>query len=108
MDNKNRFIHIFTKKEKDNICISFQDNAGSKIKELRNCNPSLLFKIGKSYVGGVQFDNFLRVEVDDPIMITTTFLFILRSCSTMTGPITLPEPPPAECTTTFRLLDGLN
>ena len=34
MDNKNRFIHIFTKKEKDNICISFRDNAGGIKKEL--------------------------------------------------------------------------
>ncbi len=31
-DNQSKFIYIFTKKEQDNICISFQDNAGG-IKE---------------------------------------------------------------------------
>jgi hypothetical protein len=49
-------------------CEFCNEQIGSKIKELRNCNPSLLFKIGKSYVGGVQFDNFLRVEVDDSLL----------------------------------------
>lgn len=34
IDNQNRFIYIFAKKEKDNICISFQDNAGGIKKEL--------------------------------------------------------------------------
>ncbi|MBP9490322.1 MAG: PAS domain S-box protein [Aliarcobacter sp.] len=35
-DNQNRLIYIFTKKEENNICISFQDNAGGIKKELLN------------------------------------------------------------------------
>lgn len=37
------------------------------ITELRNTLPSLLIKIGNSYVGEAQFANYLKIEVDEDI-----------------------------------------
>ena len=40
------------------------------ITELRNTLPSLLIKIGNSYVGEAQFANYLKIEVDEDIIET--------------------------------------
>ncbi|MDE5643235.1 MAG: hypothetical protein K2I56_07050 [Muribaculaceae bacterium] len=40
------------------------------ITELRNTMPSLLIKIGNSYVGEDQYANYLRIDVDEDIALT--------------------------------------
>lgn len=40
------------------------------ITELRNTYPSLLIKIGNSFVGSVQYANYLKIEVDEGIVAT--------------------------------------
>ncbi|MDE6097639.1 MAG: hypothetical protein K2G24_02000 [Muribaculaceae bacterium] len=40
------------------------------ITELRNTMPSLLIKIGNSYVGDDQYANYLKIDVDDEIALT--------------------------------------
>lgn len=38
------------------------------LSELRNTNPSLLIKIGNSFVGETQYANYLKIEVDEEIV----------------------------------------
>ena len=45
------------------------------ITELRNTNPSLLIKIGNSYVGEAQYANYLKIEVDGD-MVSTVQTFV--------------------------------
>lgn len=40
------------------------------ISELRNTMPSLLIKIGNSFVGEAQYANYLKIDVDEDIMLT--------------------------------------
>lgn len=40
------------------------------ITELRDAMPSLLIKIGNSFVGDAQYANYLRIDVDDDIALT--------------------------------------
>lgn len=40
------------------------------ITELRNTMPSLLIKIGNSFVGDIQYANYLRIEIDEDIHLT--------------------------------------
>lgn len=40
------------------------------ITELRNALPSLLIKLGNSYVGDDQYANYLRIDVDEDILLT--------------------------------------
>ncbi len=40
------------------------------INELRNTSPSLLIKIGNSFVGDVQYANYLRIDIDEDILST--------------------------------------
>lgn len=49
-------------------CEFCKEQIGERISALKDCNPSLLFKIGKSYVGDRLFENFLRVEISEGIL----------------------------------------
>lgn len=51
--------------------------------ELRNTYPSLLIKIGTSYVGETQYANYLKLEVDEDIL-TTIQSFIDKFCDLLT------------------------
>lgn len=44
------------------------------ITELRNTLPSLLIKVGNSYVGDTEFANYLKIEVDEEIALTVQTL----------------------------------
>lgn len=47
--------------------------------ELRNTYPSLLIKVGNSFVGETQYANYLKIEVDEDILLTVQS-FIDRFC----------------------------
>lgn len=54
------------------------------ISELRNTYPSLLIKIGNSFVGEVKYANYLKIEVDEEIL-TTVRSFIDRFCDMLSS-----------------------
>ncbi len=53
------------------------------LKELRNTYPSLLIKIGNSFVGETQYANYLKIEVDEDIVATIQY-FIDKFCDLLT------------------------
>lgn len=61
------------------------------IKSLRSVNPSLLIKIGNNYVGGVEYSNFLILEIEnDFLKFTNTFVdkfSSMLSSDTLTVPV---------------------
>lgn len=56
------------------------------ISELRNTYPSLLIKIGNSFVAEMQYANYLKIEVDEDIL-STVRLFIDRFCDMLNSDI---------------------
>lgn len=56
------------------------------ISELRNTYPSLLIKIGNSYVGEIQYANYLKFEVDEDILHTVR-QFIDQFCDMLSSDI---------------------
>jgi len=56
------------------------------ISDLRNTYPSLLIKIGNSFVGEVAFANYLKIEVDKDIL-STVQSFIDQFCEMLNGDV---------------------
>ncbi len=56
------------------------------ITDLRNTYPSLLIKIGNSFVGEDAYANYLKIEVDEDIL-ETVQTFIDRFCSMLSGDV---------------------
>lgn len=56
------------------------------ITDLRNSFPSLLIKIGNSFVGETAYANYLKIEVDDDIL-STVQLFVDRFCDMLSGDV---------------------
>lgn len=74
----------------ENFCKDILCNRLS-IENLRSVNPSLLIKIGNNYVGGVEYSNFLSLEIEyDFLKFTTAFVdkfSSMLSSDTLTVPI---------------------
>ncbi len=56
------------------------------ISDLRDTYPSLLIKIGNSFVGEDSYANYLKIEVDEDIL-TTVQSFVDRFCSMLSGDV---------------------
>lgn len=54
--------------------------------ELRNTYPSLLIKIGHSFVGEIQYANYLKIEVDEDIVATVQSL-VDRFCKLVSSDV---------------------
>lgn len=56
------------------------------LSELRNTAPSLLIKIGTSYVGETQYSNYLKIEVNEDI-VGTVQMFIDKFCNLLSSDV---------------------
>lgn len=56
------------------------------LSELRNTYPSLLIKIGNSFVGEIQYANYLKIEVDENI-VQTVQSFIDKFCDMLSSDV---------------------